>query len=294
MFPAGKPGSWTGLLASAICLFCLCVPEVSEAKIACSYNGGNKVLSVTTTGSDEAGLRRFGELILVSPFLESPILCKGAQPTVTNTDRVDVIVQGEGSAWIELEGGPFAPGATAEPDAFSEIEFTVRGSGFVSFEGGPGRDHFRFMDSGRESGVNLNADQDDDLDLVSLSKRSLFLLLVLEGGPGADLIDARGHPSLEMFAVGGKGNDTLVAPGSGSAILGGGKGRDRLLGGQGKDLLVPGAGADVVKARAGFDTVYMRPDQRRDRIDCGGGRDNVGRQDDRDRLFSCERVKGGS
>ncbi|MDX6634994.1 MAG: hypothetical protein QOF06_1197 [Solirubrobacterales bacterium] len=292
MLAIGKRGLWTAaLLAAALCLL---APQASEAKISCRYNAGQMALSVTATGFDEAGIRRFGEEILVSPFLEPPIMCKGGRPTVTNTDRVDLIVRGEGSAWIELEGGPFAPGATAEPDGFSEVEFTVRGSGFVDFEGGPGRDHFRFMGSGPESGVNLNADQDDDLDLITPSKPSLALLVVIEGGPGADLIDAQDRPGLEIFAVGGKGNDTLVAPASGSAILQGGKGRDRLVGGRGWDLLDPGPGADVVKARSGSDLVDMRPDRRRDRIFCGGGRDLVGKHDDRDRMISCERVEGGS
>jgi hypothetical protein len=290
MWAIGRRGLWAAaLLAGALCLL---APQASEAKISCRYDAGQMALSITATGFDEAGIRRFGEEILVSPFLEPPILCKGGRPTVTNTDRVDLIVRGEGSAWIELEGGPFVPGATAEPDAFSEIEFAVHGNGFVDFEGGPGRDHFRFIDSGQESGVNLNADQDNDLDLITPSKPSLALLVVIEGGPGADLIDAQDRPGLEIFASGGKGNDTLVAPASGSAILEGGPGRDLLIGGRGWDLLVPGSGADVVKAHSGSDSVGMDPDRRRDRIYCAGGRDSVGKHDDRDRLFSCERVKG--
>lgn len=293
MFSIGRPGFRTALLAGALCFFGLLAPRASEAKITCHYNPGERALSVTATGYDEVGIRRFGEEILMSPFLEPPILCKGGRPTVTNTDHVDVTVDGEGSAWIELDGGPFVPGATAEPDGASEIEFSVRGTGFVDFEGGSGRDHFRFMDSGREKGVNLNADQDNDLDLVTPSKPSLFLLVVIEGGPGADLIDAQNRPHLEMFATGGKGNDTLIAPPSGGALLEGGKGRDRLFGGRGSDLLVPGPGEDVVKALAGSDQVKADPDRRRDRIYCGGGRDFVGEHDDSDRLFSCERVKGG-
>jgi hypothetical protein len=291
MLTIGRRGLWTAaLLAGALCL----APQASEAKISCRYDAGKMALSVTATGFDEAGIRRFGEEILISPFLEPPILCKGGRPTVANTDRVEITAEGEGSAWIELEGGPFAPGATAEPDGFSEIEFKIRGNGFVDFEGGPGRDHFRFMDSGRESGANLNADQDNDLDLITPAKPSLFLVVVVEGGPGADLIDAQDRPGLEIFAAGGKGNDTLVAPASGSAILEGGKGRDRLIGGRGSDLLDPGPGADLVKARSGSDQVDLDPDRRRDRIYCAGGRDSVGKPDDRDRLISCERVMGGS
>lgn len=277
------------LLATALCLL---APQASEAKMACRYDAGKMALSVTVTGFDEAGIRRFGEEILVSPFLEPPVLCKGGRPTVANTDLVEITAEGEGSAWIELEGGRFAPGATAEPDGFSEIEFEIRGNGFVDFEGGPGRDHFRFMDSGSESGINLNADDDADLDITSPSPSSASLLLVVEGGPGADLIDAKGRPGLEMFAAGGKGDDTLVAPAAVGAILDGGKGRDRLIGGKRGDFLVPGPGADAVKARSGSDQVKIGPDRQQDRIDCGAGADFVGTPDDRDRLLSCERVKG--
>lgn len=294
MFLSGRSGLRTALLAGALCFLCLLVPTASEAKILCRYDASKLALSVTVTEFDEVGIRRYGEEILVSPFLEPPLLCKGGRATVTNTDQVEITAEGEGSAWIELEGGTFAPGATAEPDGFPEVEFKISGDGFVDFEGGPGRDHFRFMDSGRESGANLNADQDSDLDLITPSKPSPLLLVVIEGGPGADLIDAQDRPGLEIFASGGKGNDTLVAPPSGSAILEGGRGRDRLIGGRGGDLLVPGSGADVVKALAGSDQVDMDPDQRRDRIYCGGGRDSVGKHDNRDRFSSCERVKGGN
>jgi|GEM_PF-4228601 len=277
------------LLAGALCLL---APQASEAKISCAYNGDERVLSVTVTAFDEVEIERMRDKIVASSY-GPPIPCAGGQATVTNTDRVDLVVRNEGSVWVELAGGPFAPGATQEEDASSEIEFTVAGSGFVDFEGGPGRDHFRFMDSGQESGVNLNAGEDNDLDLTSPAGPSLSLLLVIEGGSGADLIDAQGRPGLEMFAAGGKGNDTLVSPVSGDAILDGGKGRDRLLGSPGSDFIVPGPGADTVKARAGFDQVLMEPDRRRDTVYCGSGSDLVGHPDDRDRLISCEHVKGG-
>lgn len=276
--------------AALLCLLALIAPSSGEAKIGCHHNGGQMSLAVTISGFDEADITRFGDEILVSSY-GSPIRCRGEAATVTNTDRVDVLVKNGAAAWIALSGGPFAPGATPEPDASSEIEFTIDGNGFVNFEGGRGRDHFRFMDSGSESGVNLNADQDEDLDLVSLAKRSLSLLFVVDGGPGADLIDAPARlRGIEAFAVGGKGDDTLVSPSSESAILEGGGGRDRLIGGAGGDLLDPGRGVDTVKARGGPDGVMISPDRRRDRIYCGAGADRVGKPDDRDRLVSCERV----
>ena len=287
-----KSSFLTVLLAGIFCLLGLLAPRAGEAKVACAYDGGGMALSVTVAGFDEAEVTRFRDEILVSASIGSPIRCAGEEATITNTERIDVVAKGEGAVWISLSGGPFAPGATQEPDASSEIEFTVAGDGFVDFEGGRGQDHFRFLGSGSESGVNLNADDDDDLDVTSPSHPSPSLLLVFEGGPGADLIDAKGRPGLEMFAAGGKGDDTLVAPAAAGAILDGGKGRDRLFGGNRSDFLVPGPGADAVKARSGSDQVMIGSDRQRDRIDCGAGTDFVGKPDDMDRLLACERVKG--
>lgn len=278
------------MLVGAVSLLALLVPAATQAKIGCDYNSATMALSITATRFDEVEVRRSGSEILVAGPSGSALGCGGHQPTVTDTDRVEIALRSEGSVWVDLSGGSFAPGATLEAEGSSEIEFTLSGSGYANFEGSGGRDHFRFMDSGDESGVNLNAEEDDDLDLAVASNPSQLLLFVLDGGPGADLIEARGVPRLEMFAEGGDGNDMLIAPRSGSAILEGGRGRDQIFGGHEGDLIAPGPGADLVKSYAGSDLLLTRPDRSRDRIFCGSGRDKIGGdRDRRDRLHSCER-----
>jgi Ca2+-binding RTX toxin-like protein len=277
-------------LSAALLMLGLLVPAAAQAKTACHYDSGTKVLSITATRFDEVEIQRSGSKILASAISGSLLDCGDHQPTVTDTDRVEITLHSEGSAWIYLAGGAFAPGATPELEGSSEIEFALSGSGYANFEGGSGRDHFRYMDSGDESGVNLNAEEDDDLDLSVSSNPSQLLLFVLKGGPGADLIEARGVPRLEMLARGGAGNDMLIAPRSGGAILEGESGRDQIFGGHEIDLIVPGSGADLVKSYAGPDLLLTGPDRSRDRIFCGSGRDKVGGKGDRrDRLHSCER-----
>jgi Ca2+-binding RTX toxin-like protein len=243
------------------------------------------------SGSNEATVRRVGSEIQVFELLPPAVSCGSVAPTVTNTDHIKITSLGLASAWIELAGGPFAPGATPEEDGSPEIELSLGGTGFAEVTGGAGPDHFQFLKAGGESGVNLNADEDEDLDVEVDEDESSPFFAVFDGGAGADLLDALGNPGPSMFAVGGSGNDTLVASPSG-AILEGGRGRDRLFGGHAFDLIAPGAGADLVKARGGGDLLQVGRDGARDRIDCGSGRDSVSRPDRFDRLRSCESVKG--
>jgi hypothetical protein len=268
----------------------LLAPSLGQAAIHCQFNPESRVLSVTASGSNEVTVRRVGSEIRVFEALVSRYRCGSVPPTVTNTDRIKVVSLGFSSAWIELAGGPFAPGATPEEDGSPEIEMTLTGTGFAEVTGGHGPDHFQYLKDGRESGVNLNADEDEDLD-VNVVENSPSFFAVFGGGAGADLIDARGNPGPSMFAVGGSGDDTLVAGASG-AILEGGRGRDQIFGGHAFDLIAPGPGADLVKARGGGDLIQMGADGARDRIDCGAGNDEVFRPDPFDRLRSCERVKG--
>jgi Ca2+-binding RTX toxin-like protein len=102
----------------------------------------------------------------------------------------------------------------------------------------------------------------------------------LDGGPGKDDLDGEAG---EDFLDGGSGNDVLE---SHSPI-----GRDTIMGGSGNDEILThharrifgGGGRDLIKAG----------NQRRERIDCGKGRDvayaDRGRGR-RDRVRNCERV----
>ncbi len=216
---------------------------------------------------------------------------------MTTTDLIEISSSGLSAVEIQLERGPFAPGATPEADGSSEIEFSVDGEGIYYLQGGRGADHFRFMSAAGVSGLNLNPGPgDSDVDISLPDPEKSDALFVAGGGRGADTIDVVGRPQVQVFAVGGAGDDTLLARGAnegvldGGAILDGGAGRDRIVGSGGFDLIEPDGGADRVSASGGADIVAMQPDGARDRIDCGGKSDQVGRPDRFDRLRSCERI----
>jgi hypothetical protein len=273
------------LLGVGMWLACLISPQPGLAKISCQQNAEEGVLSISVTGETYAGVRRSGDAIAVFDVISGKRGCETGA-TVINTDRIKLFAAREASVSIELKKGPFAPGLSADEDAFPEIELEASGPGFVEVIGGAGPEHFQFMDEGSESGVNLNPDEDEDLDVVVSRKWRIKMLFVVNGGAGADRIDAAGKPALEMFATGGDGNDILLAAPTG-AILDGERGNDQLLGSGAFDFLVPGRGADRIVAKGGSDLIEMKPDGSRDRIDCGPGRDAVARGDKFDRLRSC-------
>jgi hypothetical protein len=268
--------------------FCLALiaPQAGLAAVRCQQGPEPGVLSISVTAETYVSLRRVGDAIKVFDAIDGGSKCK-LSATVTNTDRIELSVTQVSAAYVELVGGPFAPGATADEDAAAEIEFEASGPGYVEVIGGRGPDHFRYMDSGSESGVNLNPEEDEDLDVVVSRESRVEMLFIAGGGDGPDRIDALGAPALEMFAIGGKGGDTLVAPPVG-AILDGGRGPDRLIGSRAFDLIVPGRGADRVTARGSSDLIEVNRDGSRDRINCGSGRDVASKTDRLDRLGSCE------
>jgi Ca2+-binding RTX toxin-like protein len=118
----------------------------------------------------------------------------------------------------------------------------------------------------------------------------------LEGGTGDDLL-AGGSGRDRMS--GGPGIDYLLGHG-GSDELRGGPGRDRLHGGRGRDALFGGDGADALTGGAGIDGLLGGPgadsldarDGRRERADCGRGRDRA-TVDAKDRVRACERLRRG-
>ncbi len=129
-----------------------------------------------------------------------------------------------------------------------------------------------------------------------------FVLRVL-GGRGNDVIrvsyEELPFPSAvpsEVTLSGGSGKDRLeggtedetLSGSSGNDRLNGGSGSDRLSGGSGSDWLKGGRSRDELKAGSGRDSIHAR-DGRRDRVDCGRGRDTVA-ADRYDRLRRCERV----
>jgi hypothetical protein len=269
-------------LASAILALGLAQPQDAPADIRCEYNPDTRVLSVSVSESvlgEELVLRRAGTRIHVSEFLGPQANCHGT-PTITNTDLINLRARGPNEIEIDLFNGPFAPGATPEPDGSPEIEIRASGRlGTFWLEGGPAAEHFRYMSSSGQNGLNLNTGPgDEDIDFLLPPKAELYV----DGRRGSDTIEVVPPVDLEVAASGGRGNDTLLSDTTGDVgefsggLLEGGKGRDRIVGSPLSDLIFPGPGADVVEAEGGFDGISMQPDKRRDRIDCGSGNDVVG------------------
>lgn len=290
-------------LAFALLALGLAQPQGAPADIGCDFNPDTGILSVgvrdSTLGA-ELVLRRAGKRILVSKFLEPQANCHGT-PTIINTDLIKLRARGPNEIELDLFNGPFAPGATPEPDGSPEIEIRASGEeGTFWVEGGPTAEHFRYMSSSGQNGLNLNTGPDDeDIDLLLPPKAELFV----DGRRGSDTIDVIPPVDLEVAASGGRGNDTLLSDATGDvgeftgALLEGGKGRDRIVGSPLFDYIFPGPGADVVEAEGGSDAINVQPDKRRDRIDCGSGNDAVGTErrgaaaDPFDQARGCEYVQ---
>src|SRR5215211_2023463 len=107
----------------------------------------------------------------------------------------------------------------------------------------------------------------------------------VDGGSGSDRITAADD---NATIVGGSGNDMIMG-GGGNMTVRGGPGRDRIRTGAGDDHVRGGTGADRIATGAGDDRVNVR-DGRRDRVNCGRGRD-VAIADLIDRLAGCEVVR---
>jgi Ca2+-binding RTX toxin-like protein len=287
------------LAAAAVSLLGLLLfTEGASATVECRFDEATHVLSISTTGKGQeyAGkLKRFGDDIRLIGLFGPQILC-GGSPKVTNTDLIEIRTKGLSGVDIELDGGPFAPGATPEADGSSEIEFVVAGTedGIVSVQGASAPDHFRYTTAAGVSGVNLNPGPgDSDVDIEVPDVRKPGPVVIADGRKGNDTIDVVGRPPVLPFLVGGDGNDTLLARGALGAIIDGGSGRDQIVGSPGFDFLVPGGGPDKVNASGGPDEIEETRDGNRDQIDCGGGRDAVGKHDRFDSLRSCERTASG-
>jgi hypothetical protein len=276
-------------------------PGPQQGSASCAFANG--VLEISVPGeSDSVTVHRSGERIVVrggtfvgdgddeDPFeqLESELPCAGAEPRVTNTDRIELTgasgVQlaaidqdghSEGGGFMKRPGGSFVPGATGEGDGTSEIELSVSGIEFVILDPVPvkGKDVLRLGWARGLDRANLNpraegrskADPD-----VAIAGASVVLSYAaksphfargnarLFAGGGAGFVEpARGNVALTARSVtGGNGDDALR-----SGVVGhGGRGSDVLVG-SGFDTfdlprrhkLTGGAGRDLLLGYAGDD-----------------------------------------
>ena len=284
----------------------------AEARLSCSFSGPpQNRLTVTASGLGSfPEIRRRGDRIVVKEFLGRSRTCSGGDATVFNTDTIAVRMRQDAVVELQLGGGPFAPGATPEPEGESEIE--VEFSGRIAdpgVTGTPAADEFQWGPGGQHPGLNLNPRSANDSD-VDVTLKGQYSFITAAGAGGNDTIvpapDFRSR-SGDIYSDGGPGKDLLIAPPNGGAVLDGGPGDDRITGGRLRDYLIGGPGDDQLRAGAGDDLIeggrgadlicggpgpdYITTghDSRRDIARCGPGRDRL-RQAKPDRFSGCEVV----
>jgi Ca2+-binding RTX toxin-like protein len=132
-------------------------------------------------------------------------------------------------------------------------ELLVDLAGAVGGTTGDGAADLVTLNAGAHSDLLSLSSSGDDISIDGLAQRTRVAnadatdTIAVNGGAGADLIDARSVSagSAGLVLDGGSGNDALFA----------GRGAATLLGGTGNDLLVGGAGADVLRAGGGRDVL---------------------------------------
>ena len=233
-----------------------------HAAVTCTFSSGVITVDVSPPESFVAFVVEAGTIKVISD--PGPVPCgdPAAPPTVTNTDTVRVTGSTPLVAtFVDMTGGPFVPGMTAEPDGTSEIEFEI------NFSASPDADPFSEGDlvvalgtSGADvittalgadplpQGMNLNAAEAvGDLDVLATDAE----FLGASGLGGNDRLTGSAAAPFEIF-FGGPGSDRL-AGGPGSDTLFGQAGNDKLSGGPGRDGMDGGAGKDRCSGGPGKD-----------------------------------------
>ena len=297
------------VVVAGLALFSLGSAPDAGARMRCSYAGPPQNLLTVRATHDALGvIRRRGDEILVREFLDPPQRCRGGTPSVLNTDKIRIFPDTYSSVDLNLRGGAFAPGATAEEDGAPEIEVEFEAHGLFGdggASGTPGADEFQWVAGGPHAGLNLNPTDDQDADVTVTGRYAFMSAAGAEGNDRITPAPAAQVPE-PVYADGGRGDDYLAAPTAGSILVGGpgddrligarsrdhlygGRGRDRLIGTGGQDRLDGGRGRDLLVGGPARDRIYAR-DSRRDVVRCGAGLDRV-EADPQDRLHGCEVIR---
>jgi Ca2+-binding RTX toxin-like protein len=211
--------------AAVMAVLAVVLIQRANAAPACVFDAPSATVTVTLGPNESTTVSRQLDTIAVDG-----VPCDIA--TVMNTDMITVTGSGAGNQLtIDLGGGAFAPGKTAESDgADSEIEWSVDlgQNGTVRVLGGAGVDTIAVGGGG----INLNgAEASGDIDVVLANAP----VVSLQGGGGDDQLSAAG------------------IQGTGAAT-----GGVTLHGDDGADTLIEGTGSDQVDGGAGTDTLDFR------------------------------------
>jgi RTX calcium-binding nonapeptide repeat (4 copies) len=222
-------------------------PGAAHAATTCGYNLFNGDVDIyMSVAGDSAKIDNSGGAIRVN----------GTQCGIALTGYTDAIlvhdVSGGGTTLaVDLSGGQLAPGLNPKQGDPSP---TIP----IYYDAGAGSDTFEVFGSPQDETihvgsalVNLDAGAEAQAPDADVNLQSVEIVDV-NGGAGADTIDASAHPDTGpafgglLYEEGAQGNDHLTA-GSGTASVMGGAGDDTLnAGGQGQFLASPGTGDDTV------------------------------------------------
>ncbi len=248
----GRGAARAALFATIVMACSLVRVHPAHAAISCSLSAGTLRIG-GWTGSALTIKRSGSNFSFVSSGGDSSS-CGG---TMTNVNTVDVD-RSHNLAFehviIDLAGGKFEPGLTAEGSGISEIEFQVDLGGCsclpsedkLEFRGGSGDDTIRV------AGGPITAPQGTPGAL-------------LNGDTDLDVVIHNDVGILTTFLTGLGGNDTLKGgapvrlPYPWRMRVDGGEGSDDVSGGSANDLLMESAGSDQLNGGGGNDTLREQP-----------------------------------
>jgi Ca2+-binding RTX toxin-like protein len=208
------------LVAAAVLVVAAVGLAAPASAVTCTFTA--PTVTIAVIAGETVTIARNGDAIAVNGAA-----CGAA--TVSTTDSVVVTATGTPTEIaIDETGGRFEPGAAAEADGDSEIEFTVTlptGSPRLRVIGTAEADSFAVG----TGGINLNADEaTGDVDVT------------ISGTPAISLEGAGGD---DVLSVAGGAGTGVAGPG---AAVPGGAGDDYFLAGVGGSAFDGGDGADTV------------------------------------------------
>lgn len=226
------------MLVVALGGFALVAPPAAAA--TCTHDPATFTVAVAVGDAESVTIARSGDAIT-----HSGAPCETA--TVSNTDTIAVTATGTpASIAIDLGGGGFLPGATAEAEGDSEIEFTIAlpsGSPTLRVIGTANVDEV----VAGANGINLNAAEEPGDPDVTITGT---IALVLDGGDANDVLSVGGGAG-----TGAAGPSGSVLGGAGDDVLGGGAGGSTLDGGDGLDAADYTGATQLTRADLGAGTV---------------------------------------
>jgi Ca2+-binding RTX toxin-like protein len=217
----------------------------SAAPGDCIYNAVSRRITVTQTNS--------AAMVVTGGAINYDGGACTNNPTVNNTDGVDVVGAAGFTFTIDLAGGPFGPGESPEATGEAEIEFTMDTNvDFLNVEGGSGDDTV----VGGVNGVSLNGDDDVDVTIATPAATAISF----NGNDGDDTLSAAGGfgagaASTQPYTINGDDGDDTITGGAVIDTLGGDDGDDTVSGGADNDLIQGGEGSDTLNGDTGNDVI---------------------------------------